>query len=130
MSHMNSQSTRRRFFQFLGASAASVAALGTPGLLGFDHDPPNAHAAGGQEQSNSHISVSGKGINVLLVHGALADTSTWSRIIPSLQRQNYQALAVQLPLTSLEEDIAVTKQALATLSGPTIVVAHSYGAQL
>ncbi len=127
MSSINPQSTRRHFFKVLGVSAVSAAALGTPGLFVFDHSSLNAQAADGQEQSNSGVSASGKGVNVLLVHGALTDTSTWSRVIPSLQRQSYKVLAVQLPLTSLEEDIAITKQALATLSGPTIVVAHSYG---
>jgi pimeloyl-ACP methyl ester carboxylesterase len=127
MSNSDPQSTRRHFFKVLGVSAASAAALGTSGLFLFDRRALNAQAVGEQEQENSGVSVSGKGINVLLVHGALTDTATWSRVIPSLQGQNYTVLAVQLPLTSLEEDIAVTKQALATLSGPTIVVAHSYG---
>ncbi len=119
--------TRRHFFKYLGASAASVAALGTSGMFLLDHRPLVAQAAHVQEKPNLTVAKSGKGIHVVLVHGALADASTWSRIIPLLQAQGYTTLAVQLPLTSLEEDIAITQQALATISGPIILVAHSYG---
>lgn len=122
MSGMNPHTNRRHMLKILGVSGLSAAALGTSGLI-----YSRAQATYGQEQAALDGGVSGKGINVLLVHGALADTSTWSRVTPLLQRQQYHVLAVQLPLNSLEEDIAITKQALATLSGPTIVVAHSYG---
>src|SRR5258708_38441185 len=48
-------------------------------------------------------------------------------VIPLLQAQGYNVLAVQNPLSSLEGDVTVTRQALASLSGPTIVAGHSYG---
>jgi pimeloyl-ACP methyl ester carboxylesterase len=126
MSTVHTNSTRRHFLKYLGVGAAS-AAVGVSGTFVFDHRPQTVQAATIQGQTDRSFTANGKGINALLVHGALADTSTWSRITPSLQQQNYRVLAVQLPLTSLEEDIAITRQALATLSGPTIVVAHSYG---
>jgi pimeloyl-ACP methyl ester carboxylesterase len=47
-------------------------------------------------------------------------------VVALLQAQQYNALAVQIPLTSLADDIAVTRQALASISGPTILVGHSY----
>jgi pimeloyl-ACP methyl ester carboxylesterase len=67
------------------------------------------------------------GINVLLVHGAFADASSWSKVIPLLQREGHNVLAVQLPLTSLSDDVAITKNALAFLAGPTVLAGHSYG---
>jgi pimeloyl-ACP methyl ester carboxylesterase len=65
--------------------------------------------------------------NVVLVHGAWADGSTWSKVIPLLDKQGLEVTAVQLPLTSLEDDIAVTRNALAAQKGKTILVGHSYG---
>lgn len=65
--------------------------------------------------------------NVLLVHGALSDASAWREIIPLLQAAGHRVVGVQNPLTSLADDIATTKLQLAQLSGPTVVVGHSYG---
>jgi pimeloyl-ACP methyl ester carboxylesterase len=66
--------------------------------------------------------------NVLLVHGAWVDGSSWSRVIPILQRRGHNVLAVQLPLTSLAEDVAWTRHVLAErLQGPTVLAGHSYG---
>jgi len=87
--------------------------------------PFSAHAASHQEGQSRHTP--GAGINVLLVHGAWVDASSWIGVIRLLQAQGYHVLAVQNPLTSLEEDVRVTRQALASLSGPTILAGHSYG---
>jgi pimeloyl-ACP methyl ester carboxylesterase len=65
--------------------------------------------------------------NVVLVHGAWADGSTWSKVIPLLDPKRFNVTAVQLPLTSLDDDIAVTRNALASQKGPTVLVGHSYG---
>jgi pimeloyl-ACP methyl ester carboxylesterase len=66
-------------------------------------------------------------VNVVLVHGAWADGSCWSKEIPLLQAQRFHVSAAQIPLTSLKEDIAVTKRLLALQKGPTVLVGHSYG---
>jgi pimeloyl-ACP methyl ester carboxylesterase len=66
-------------------------------------------------------------VNVVLVHGAWADGSCWSKEIPLLQAKGYHVSAAQIPLTSLEDDIAVTKRLLALQEGPTVLVGHSYG---
>jgi hypothetical protein len=50
--------------------------------------------------------------NVVLVHGAWADGSSWSKVIPLLQKKSLKVVAAQLPLTSVEADIAVTKSLL------------------
>src|SRR5580704_17324810 len=65
--------------------------------------------------------------NVVLVHGAWADGSTWSKVIPLLDKERFNVTAVQLPLTSLAEGIMITRNALAAQTGPTVLVAHSYG---
>lgn len=65
--------------------------------------------------------------NVVLVHGAWADGSSWSKVIPLPQDKEFNVTAVQLPLTSLEDDIAVTRNFLAAQKGPTVLVGHSYG---
>ena len=65
--------------------------------------------------------------NVVLVHGAYADGSSWAKVIPLLQGAGMNVIAVQNPLTSLADDVAATNFALARQEGPTILVAHSYG---
>jgi pimeloyl-ACP methyl ester carboxylesterase len=69
-----------------------------------------------------------KGVkNIVLVHGAFADGSSWSRIIPLLSAKGYNVIAVQNPLLSLEEDVAAAKRAIALMDGPVLLVGHSYG---
>src|SRR5262249_29600273 len=63
---------------------------------------------------------------VVLVHGAFADGSSWSKVIPILQAHGYHVTAVQNPLTSLADDVAATKRALAQQDRPTILVGHSW----
>jgi pimeloyl-ACP methyl ester carboxylesterase len=64
--------------------------------------------------------------NIVLVHGAWADGSCWSEVIPLLQAQGYNVTAVQNPLTSLADDVAATRRVLAMQDGPTVLVGHSY----
>ena len=70
--------------------------------------------------------MSGK-TNVLLVHGAWADGSCWAKVIPLLQAKGLNVIAAQVPLTSLEDDIAATRRMLGMLPDPVILVGHSYG---
>lgn len=65
--------------------------------------------------------------NIMLVHGAWADGSCWSKVILLLKAQGYNVIAAQIPLTSLRDDIAVTRRLLSALSEPTVLVGHSYG---
>src|SRR6202048_539782 len=64
--------------------------------------------------------------NVVLVHGAWADGSSWAAVIPYLQAAGLKVTAVQNPLTSLEDSVAATRRALALQDGPTVLVAHSW----
>lgn len=70
---------------------------------------------------------SGKVKNVVLVHGAFADGTSWSKLIPILEARGYHVTAVQNPLTSLADDVAATKRILALQSGKVILVGHSWG---
>jgi pimeloyl-ACP methyl ester carboxylesterase len=65
--------------------------------------------------------------NILLVHGFWTDGSCYSEIIPTLQSEGYGVIAVQNPLTSLEDDIAATRRALDRIEGKCILVGHSWG---
>src|ERR1700694_3085727 len=65
--------------------------------------------------------------NVVLIHGAWADGSSWAKIIPRLQRAGLQVATVQNPLTTLADSAAATRRALALQDGPTVLVAHSWG---
>src|SRR5215470_4674476 len=65
--------------------------------------------------------------NIVLVHGAFVDGSSWFRVIPILQAKGYNVTAVQIPLTSLADDVATTQRALDRLKGPVLLVGHSWG---
>jgi pimeloyl-ACP methyl ester carboxylesterase len=64
--------------------------------------------------------------NVVLVHGAFADGSSYARVIPLLEAKGLHVTAVQNPLTSLADDVAVTERAIASQNGPVILVGHSW----
>lgn len=65
--------------------------------------------------------------NVVLVHGAFADGSGWRGVYDNLPKRGYRVTIVQNPLTSLADDVAATKRALAQQNGPTVLVGHSWG---
>jgi pimeloyl-ACP methyl ester carboxylesterase len=84
-------------------------------------------AAFGALTAPASAAVPVKAKNVVLVHGAWADGSSWSEVIPRLQAAGLHVTAVQNPLTSLEDSVAATRRALAEQDGPTVLVAHSWG---
>lgn len=65
--------------------------------------------------------------SVVLVHGAWADGSSWSEVIPTLQAQGLRVVAVQLPLSSLADDVATVRRAIEDQPGEVVLAAHSYG---
>lgn len=65
--------------------------------------------------------------NVVLVHGAFADGSSWAKVIPLLEAKGIKVIAVQNPLSSLKDDVAATKRAIALMTGPVLLVGHSWG---
>jgi pimeloyl-ACP methyl ester carboxylesterase len=68
--------------------------------------------------------------NIVLVHGAWADGSSWDKIIPLLQQKGFHVAAAHLPFTTLAEDAAAVKRMIALQDGPVLLVGHSYGCQI
>ncbi|MFG2887340.1 alpha/beta fold hydrolase [Streptomyces sp. NPDC048297] len=67
---------------------------------------------------------------IVLVHGAFADSSSWSAEIPALQRAGYPVVAVANPLRGVASDTAYLESVLKTISGPVVLVGHSYAGAL
>lgn len=86
----------------LSALLLSVAALGTPALA---------------EEAR----------NIVLVHGAFADETSWDKVAAILSAKGYNVTQVKNPLTSLADDVAATKAVLDAQNGPTVLVGHSWG---
>jgi len=68
--------------------------------------------------------------NIVLVHGAWADGSSWSAVIERLQADGYSVTAPQFPMTRLADDVARVRQVLVRQNGPTVLAGHSYGGQI
>jgi pimeloyl-ACP methyl ester carboxylesterase len=68
--------------------------------------------------------------NVVLVHGLFADGSCWSGVIARLQAAGLNAVAVQNPLTTLDDSVAATRRVLAEQDGPTVLVGHSFSGMI
>ena len=64
--------------------------------------------------------------NIVLVHGAFVNASSWSKVIPLLEAKGLHAVAAQIPLTSFADDVAATRRAIALQEGPVLLVGHSY----
>jgi pimeloyl-ACP methyl ester carboxylesterase len=76
------------------------------------------------------IAAAGAGNNrptIVLVHGAFVDGSGWAGVHRILRDDGYQVIVVQNPTTSLADDVAVTRRAIAAAEGDVILVGHSYG---
>lgn len=81
-----------------------------------------------EQQTTQTTGVDPAGVrNIVLVHGAWADGSSWARVVEPLQKRGFNVVAVQNPLTSLADDTAATRRAIALMDGPVLLVGHSYG---
>ncbi len=65
--------------------------------------------------------------NIVLVHGAFVDQTSWQPVADILTKKGYNVTLVENPLTSLAADVDATKQALAKQDGKTVLVGHSWG---
>jgi pimeloyl-ACP methyl ester carboxylesterase len=86
-----------------------------------------AIAAGASAQSSP--SPAGA-MNIVLVHGALIDGSSWRGVFDVLTRDGYRVSVAQPPLTGLEEDVAATRRVIDQIDGPVILVGNSYGGSI
>jgi pimeloyl-ACP methyl ester carboxylesterase len=65
--------------------------------------------------------------NIVLVHGAWADGSSWDRVIPLLLAKGFHVVSAQHPLSSIADDVAATNRIVDAQDGPVLLVGHSYG---
>lgn len=68
-----------------------------------------------------------KAVSIVLVHGGFVDGSGWQGVYNQLTKAGYEVIVVQNPTTSLADDVAVTKRAIAAARHPVVLVGHSYG---
>jgi pimeloyl-ACP methyl ester carboxylesterase len=109
--------------------ALSVGAVVAALAFAFTHASMSKAAERGPSSSASKAKTSDHHTtrNVLLVHGAWADGSSWSKVIPRLENDGLQVTAVQIPLTAVSDDVATVARAIALVDGPVVLVGHSYG---
>ncbi|WP_327276425.1 alpha/beta hydrolase [Streptomyces sp. NBC_01224] len=98
---------------------AGAAALGTAGVA---HAAQSA-TAGRPAEPRGHTAAP----TIVLIHGAFADASSWSAVVERLQRQGHRVLAPALPLRGLASDSAYIRSVLDSVTGPIVLVGHSYG---
>jgi pimeloyl-ACP methyl ester carboxylesterase len=67
------------------------------------------------------------GTTVVIVHGAFDTGSSWNEVIPQLQAKGLNVVAVANPLSSLADDVAATRRVLDVVTGPVVLVGHSWG---
>jgi pimeloyl-ACP methyl ester carboxylesterase len=65
-------------------------------------------------------------VNLVVVHGAWADGSSWSKVIGPIASDGIGVSAAPLPLTSFQDDVAALDRALARVSGPVVLAGHAY----
>ncbi|WP_249999244.1 alpha/beta fold hydrolase [Actinoplanes sp. M2I2] len=108
----------------LAGSAAAATLAGLPaGAAQAGAAQAGAAQAGAAQAGAPHR----KKPTIVLVHGAFADASGWAGVARILQRDGYPVLAPANPLRSVAGDAAYLSSILATLTGPVVLVAHSYG---
>lgn len=69
-------------------------------------------------------------LNIVLVHGALVDGSSWRGVYDVLTKDGYRVSIVQQPMTGFDEDVAATQRVIDQLKGPIVLVGHSYGGSI
>src|ERR1700757_1440892 len=65
--------------------------------------------------------------SIVLVYGGFVDGAGWEGVYNELKKDGYDVSVVQNPTTSLDDDVAVTRRAIAQAKGPVVLVGHSYG---
>src|SRR3954452_7160997 len=103
---------RRGFLRAGAATGLAAVVAAVVGMRGAAASALNSEAE--DRVSAENMALQGTK-NVLLVHGAWADGSSWSRVIPLLQAAGFNVIAAQLGMTSLDDDVATTRSALTRL---------------
>lgn len=108
--------------------ATTLATTGYSGMSNAQGNTTSMQSSGAQGMATNTTAT--KPTNIVLVHGAWADGSGWSKVIPILTAAGHKVIAVQLPLHSLADDVATVKRAVDHIGGPVILVGHSYGGEV
>jgi pimeloyl-ACP methyl ester carboxylesterase len=98
----------------------SLSGLALLGLAAALYSAPTTKSETGKTMSNAKTTI-------VLVHGAFADANSWSKVIPALEKDGYNVVAVQNPLVSYANDVETTRRVIDAQKGAVIVVGHSYG---
>lgn len=104
----------------LRPALASLALLVTAGLAAV---VPSA----GSSTAAPALPPTGPKPTVVLVHGAFADASGWTKVATQLQAEGYPVAAIANPLRGVQHDAAYVRSYLDTIEGPIVLVGHSYG---
>ncbi|BBH68067.1 alpha/beta hydrolase [Actinoplanes sp. OR16] len=96
------------------AASAFTVAFGAAALLG------GVHAAGAHPRAEAKPTV-------VLVHGAFADSSGWNAVVQRLRRDGYPVVSAANPLRGVASDAASVRALVDSVSGPVVLVGHSYG---
>ena len=110
--------------RLVGSIAVGITAVGSLHAQAPLTAKPGAAPLGSTAPANNRRAAKP---TIVLVHGAFADAAGWERVIPILQRDGYQVIAVENSLTSLAADVETTKRVIDAQTGPVVVVGHSYG---
>ncbi|MFF3906470.1 alpha/beta fold hydrolase [Streptomyces sp. NPDC001848] len=113
---MNTPLSRRTVTVSLLAGAAALASAGS--AFSMPATTTGGPAAPGRHRGRPTI---------VLIHGAFADASSWKGVIERLLRQGHRVLAPALPLRGLASDAAYIRSVLDSVTGPVVLVGHSYG---
>ena len=70
--------------------------------------------------------MSGSKVNVVLVHGAWADGSSWAKVVGGLHEKGIKAVTVPVPLMTLADDVAALERTLERVEGPVVLAGHAY----
>lgn len=109
------QASRPQLFLVAIALAAALAGAGAHAGTASAATPVPSAGAGAAAKPTA-----------VLVHGAFADGSSWNKVIARLQRDGFNVVAVQNPLTSLADDVAATRRAIGLVQGDVVLVGHSW----
>lgn len=104
------------------ATAAALSLFGSPIASAAPAAAPSARAA--------HRYQAAEKPTILLVHGAFAGSSSWNAVITDLTSDGYSVIAVANPLRSLRGDAAYVASIVNSISGPVVLVGHSYGGEV
>jgi pimeloyl-ACP methyl ester carboxylesterase len=65
--------------------------------------------------------------SIVFAHGIWADSSCFQKLIPTLRAEGHEVMAAQYGLDSVKDDVEATMHTFGRVSGPIVLVGHSYG---